>query len=266
TNAYWGENPQGTWSLTVQDIADFDTGTWNSFRAEARMGTLMAKSALDASYVSETTPTFNPGERKAVKMRFKNIGTAAWSTSQIKLKATAATTAAWGITTSPLRATTAPDGTAEFVFYATAPTAEGSYPWQFQVQGPNGLIGTASPANSIEVTGARSEFVSQTGLTATVKPGAKFNAYLTFKNTGTLGWKRADGYALRSVSPINNTTWGLSKVLFNTEVAPGASTSIRIAATAPTTPGTYTFQWAMSRTNTTVFGQPSAPVTITVAP
>ncbi|RYG42688.1 hypothetical protein EON79_18390, partial [bacterium] len=244
TNAFWGENPQGTWTITVQDIAQVDTGTFNAFRAVARMGTLVAKPVLDASYVSETTPTFNPGERKSVKMRFKNTGTTTWTAAQIKLKATAATTTAWGVSTSSLRAETAPGGIAEFTFYATAPAAEGSYPWRFQIQGPNGLIGTSSPDSSILVTGNRSEFVTQTGLKSTVKPGEKFNAYLTFKNTGSVTWKKGDGFALRSFSPINNTTWGLSKVLFNAEVAPGASVTVRVAATAPATAGSYGFQWA----------------------
>lgn len=42
TNAFWGENGQGTWSLRLVDTAAGETGTWNSFSAEVRMGTITA--------------------------------------------------------------------------------------------------------------------------------------------------------------------------------------------------------------------------------
>ncbi|MBM4038673.1 MAG: hypothetical protein FJ290_09175 [Planctomycetes bacterium] len=38
SNTFWGEDPQGTWSLNVRDVFAIDTGTWNSFEALARMG------------------------------------------------------------------------------------------------------------------------------------------------------------------------------------------------------------------------------------
>ncbi|MCX6344042.1 MAG: S8 family serine peptidase [Armatimonadetes bacterium] len=40
TNAFWGENPAGTWTLKVLDTSDYDTGTWNSYSATLRMGSL----------------------------------------------------------------------------------------------------------------------------------------------------------------------------------------------------------------------------------
>lgn len=40
SNAFWGENPQGTWTINVRDLAAVDTGTLNSFSATARMGYL----------------------------------------------------------------------------------------------------------------------------------------------------------------------------------------------------------------------------------
>ncbi|RYG31621.1 hypothetical protein EON81_22490, partial [bacterium] len=265
TNAFWGENPQGTWTLTVQDVGAQDTGTLNSFRAVARMGELVAVASDDSEYVSETTPTFAPGERKAVRMRFKNTGTTPWTTADFRLKASPATASAWGISTTPLRAQTAPDGTAEFVFYATAP-AVGSYPWVWQVEGPNGPIGDANPTQTLNVAGYASEYVGQTGLKRNLQPGEKFNVNLTFKNTGTVEWKKADGIVLRSLSPLNNVNWGVSKVYFNAVIAPGASATIRVAATAPMTPGTYTFKWSMSKGADILFGQPSATFNANVLP
>lgn len=41
THAFWGCNPQGTWTLNVSDRYYDDTGVWQSFSATARMGTLL---------------------------------------------------------------------------------------------------------------------------------------------------------------------------------------------------------------------------------
>ncbi len=42
SHAFWGCNPQGTWTLNVSDRAKFLAGTWNSFSATARMGELIS--------------------------------------------------------------------------------------------------------------------------------------------------------------------------------------------------------------------------------
>ncbi|HTE19513.1 MAG TPA: S8 family serine peptidase, partial [Armatimonadota bacterium] len=39
-NAFWGENPAGTWTLRVRDQGATDAGTWNAFAVTARMGEL----------------------------------------------------------------------------------------------------------------------------------------------------------------------------------------------------------------------------------
>jgi subtilisin family serine protease len=38
-HAFWGENPRGTWTLTVADRISGTTGTWNSYGVTLRMGT-----------------------------------------------------------------------------------------------------------------------------------------------------------------------------------------------------------------------------------
>jgi subtilisin-like proprotein convertase family protein len=49
-NQFWGENPQGTWTLRVRDVFQSDTGTWNNYSINARMGTLI-----------DSTPTSSNG-------------------------------------------------------------------------------------------------------------------------------------------------------------------------------------------------------------
>lgn len=42
SNAFWGEQAQGTWSVNVRDLASGTTGTWNNFAVTWRMGTVVA--------------------------------------------------------------------------------------------------------------------------------------------------------------------------------------------------------------------------------
>ena len=41
SNAFWGEAPQGTWTLTVRDVFGGDIGTWNNYSVLAKMGALI---------------------------------------------------------------------------------------------------------------------------------------------------------------------------------------------------------------------------------
>lgn len=41
SNAFWGAQPAGTWSLKVHDVYAVDTGTWNSFQVTAFEGQLV---------------------------------------------------------------------------------------------------------------------------------------------------------------------------------------------------------------------------------
>lgn len=41
TNAFWGESPNGTWTVRVADAVRGDTGTWNSWSLNLRMGELI---------------------------------------------------------------------------------------------------------------------------------------------------------------------------------------------------------------------------------
>jgi subtilisin family serine protease len=45
SNAFWGENAQGTWSLMVRDVFADDVGFWNSYSVEARMGDVIPEPA-----------------------------------------------------------------------------------------------------------------------------------------------------------------------------------------------------------------------------
>jgi subtilisin family serine protease len=59
-NAFWGENPSGTWTVTVHDKFPQDTGTWNSFRARMRMGELIPATASSPPTIAGFTPVSGP--------------------------------------------------------------------------------------------------------------------------------------------------------------------------------------------------------------
>lgn len=60
SNAFWGETPSGTWTLRVRDVLAQDTGTWNAFSVEARMGQLIPNvtpPAVSSIALAGSTPT-----------------------------------------------------------------------------------------------------------------------------------------------------------------------------------------------------------------
>ena len=113
------------------------------------------------------------------------------------------------------------------------------------------------------VDGAR--LVTQTVPTQ-VDAGASFTASVTLRNSGTTTWTASAGYRLGSQNPPNNTTWGRSRIDLGAgqTVGPGQQHAFSTTFTAPTTPGTYHFQWRMVRESVDWFGDLSTNVDVVV--
>ena len=71
---------------------------------------------------------------------------------------------------------------------------------------------------------------------ATVAPGATVNFTFNLTNRGTKTWGATDFLSFRDV---DNTFLGFPSI---SGVAPGASKTVNISFTAPTTPGIYTYK------------------------
>ncbi|HKY06425.1 MAG TPA: NBR1-Ig-like domain-containing protein, partial [Blastocatellia bacterium] len=120
---------------------------------------------------------------------------------------------------------------------------------------------SAAGGSSGSITNDDSAFVSQT-VPATMTPGAKYFVTVTFRNSGETSW--GSGYSLRSINPEFNTTWRLNQVTLSKIVTSGAQVTFSLSIIAPTTAGTYNFQWQMYKTGTGFFGQPTTNIPVRV--
>jgi hypothetical protein len=146
------------------------------------------------------------------------------------------------------------------------PTTAGSS--SFTVRVTDSQSATAQRAFTINVVqagaGYDAQFLSQS-VPTTLSPGQAFQATVNWLNTGTQTWQGSSGLRLLSQNPLNNVFWGGNTVLLSFfTVAPGQQLNLTFQATAPTTPGTYNFQWQVARDAVSTFGQMSANVAIQV--
>jgi aqualysin 1 len=107
------------------------------------------------------------------------------------------------------------------------------------------------------------DFVSQSVPTV-FYPGQTASVSVTMKNTGPTTWPAGSGYGLGSQNPQDNMTWGIGRIAVPFDVAPGSLVTFAFNITAPTTPGTYNFQWRMLQEFVQWFGDMTANVPITV--
>ena len=109
------------------------------------------------------------------------------------------------------------------------------------------------------------QFVSQVVPTQ-IFVGGSVTVKVTMKNTGTHAWREGNAFRLGSQSPQDNMTWGRNRVvLSSTEtIHQGQQKTFSFTITAPTTAGTYAFQWRMMHDSVAPFGASSPVVSIRV--
>jgi hypothetical protein len=146
----------------------------------------------------------------------------------------------------------------------TAPITPGAYTFQWQMYHNGFLFGEKSASLQITVAADDAQYVSENSFVA-MSPGASFNCNVAMKNIGASTWTQAQGFALISQDPYNNTTWGTNRLLVpsSASVSTGSQVSCTNTLHAPMIPGTYHLQWQMYH-NGVVFG-PLTPIqTVTV--
>lgn len=226
-------------------------------------------SADSAQYISTSSGPVSivAGRDFYVQYTMKNNGTTTWSTANgYSMRTLANPTSTWTRTNLffPTSNSYGPGASLLITGQCTSPVTPGTYALQWQMNVHGVLFGQKTPLVSVVVTQGPDDanFVSMTGVQNTVLHGTSFNATITMQNLGSATW---DGtYVLQSQSPAANTTWGVATIPVVGTVAPNASKSFTQTFTAPSTPGTYIFQWRMFHTGNAVFGAPTPSISVKV--
>ncbi len=227
----------------------------------------------NAGFVSQTAPaTLIQGQTNLVTVRMVNTGTTTWRAADNYLLASAnpADTLTWGLNRVTLPADVAQGQTATFTFEIVAPLTPGSYNFQWQmIREGNPPFGQTSSNLTIAVLplgtrGNAAAFISQ-DVPTLLAPGATALATVTLRNIGTNTWTEATKHRLCSINPIDNGIWNLRRAYLGAPVPPAALYTFTFAIRAPSTPGTYNFQWMMVQETIERFEARTPNVVITVS-
>lgn len=126
----------------------------------------------------------------------------------------------------------------------------------------NNLL-SASGNFTIPVAVRDAQFSAQNYFTAML-PGKSATVTVKMRNNGNYTWTAASNFRLGSQNPANNATWGVSRVIATSDVAPGQTGTFNLTIRAPSTPGVYNFQWRMLQENVAWFGDLTPNLAITV--
>jgi hypothetical protein len=218
-----------------------------------------------------------------VSATLKNVGTQSWSpvgpSPQCNVFRLGSTNPqdnlTWGRLRADLPTAVAPDGQVTITFPVTAPTAPGTYNFQWKMlQECVTWFGDSTPNVAVNVQPAppRDAQVLSQSVPTTMAVGRVYPVSVTLKNVGTETWgpigasPQCNVYRLGSTNPQDNLVWGRMRADLPTTVAPGGLVTITFNVTAPSTPGTYNFQWKMLQECVTWFGDSSPNVAVTVQP
>lgn len=94
--------------------------------------------------------------------------------------------------------------------------------------------------------------------------GQAYPVSISMQNTGSESWSAGLAHRLGSQNPGDNTRWGLHRVDVPGVVHTDGVAVFNFNVRAPTTPGTYNFQWRMVRDGVAWFGATTPNRTITV--
>lgn len=270
SNAFWGENPAGTWTAKVVDAAGGDAGTWNSFAFTARMGTPVLKD--NAKFVSQTVPsTMVAGQTYTVSLDMQNNGSSTWARPAWYLRSESpSANTTWGFNQVNLASADSilPGGSKTFSYKVFAPMDAGTYDfaWRMRHSGFTSF-GDLSPTVpvAVSVLGDAARFMSISSLPSTVVPGSTITVSVTMRNVGTNTWSAGSTYGLR---PTTTTTkWGVTSIPLSPgeTFSRGTDKTFTFKAKAPTTAGKYVMEWRMHN-GTAFFGDRSTSKSITVTP
>lgn len=204
-----------------------------------------------ATGVSISAPsTMAPGSTAYVTVTIRNSGTTTWypglSYPYRLGSQNPQDNTTWGMGRVDLGSTVAPGGQAVFGFTITAPTTPGTYTfgWAMLREGMHWFGGNIASTITVAVPAPvyDAQLVSAS-VPTTMTPGGGYNVSMTFRNSGNTTWTSPD---FMLATPDDNVAFGLARVAMSpATVAPGQNATFNFQVSAPSSAGTYTFQWGM---------------------
>jgi RHS repeat-associated protein len=226
----------------------------------------VAVGSTNAAFASQNVPAnMVQGFSYPASVTMQNTGTFTWNPGEHYLRSqNPQDNSNWGLNRVELPNAVSPGQSVTFSFDVMSSVA-GTIDFQWGMASAAGNFGQASTnvpvAVAVPVNNAA--FVSQMAPTSMV-PGQTTPVTVTMQNNGTSVWRAANGFKLASQNPPDNTTWGLTRVPLPADVWPGDSATFSFNITAPTTAGTYNFQWQMIEEGVQPFGTLTANVAVNV--
>ena len=224
----------------------------------------------DASFVSQSVPSvMTPGQTYAVSVTMQNTGGTTWSAGAAYRLGSQnpQDNTTWGTSrvSLPGGSSVAPGANVTFSFNVTAPATAGTYNFQWRmVQDGVEWFGALSANAAVRVGLDNAQFVSQ-NVPVAMTPGQTYTVSVSMQNTGSTTWS-AGTVGLGSQNPQDNTTWGFNRVWLTNAVAPGETATFSFSVTAPSTAGTYNFQWRMVEGSLGWFGAATPNVAVNNGP
>ena len=221
-----------------------------------------------AQFVSQSVPTsWTIGQTQTVSVTMKNTGNTTWTAgSKYSLGSQNPQDGTWwGTGRVAVSGSVAPGQTTTFTFAAKAPSSANTYNFQWRmVQDGVEWFGDYTPNLALTVSPKinSAQFISQS-VPANWTLGQSQTVSVTMKNTGNTTW--GSTYFLGSQNPQDNTIWNSGRVSAGTPVAPGQTATFTFKATAPSSSGTYNFQWRMLEDQVEWFGDYSTNVPVYVS-
>jgi RHS repeat-associated protein len=131
------------------------------------------------------------------------------------------------------------------------------------VGGSNNLLG-GSGNFTVPLFIRNAQYVGQT-VSATMLTGRTQSVSVQMRNNGDYTWSAGTNFRLGSQNPAENLTWGTGRAYLTSDVAPGQTATFNFTITAPSTPGSYNFQWRMLQEGVAWFGDLTPNVSIVVS-
>lgn len=226
-----------------------------------------------ALFVNQSVPmTMYPGQKYHVWVTMQNNGNVSWTTDyRLAAYASYHSSTPWSVASIPVSYIIEPGKTVTFEYDVVAPSAEGDYTFEWSMMNGSQYFGEHSRPVTVRVRSYPSEtsngynsasYVSQT-VPLTMKTNRAYKVTVTMTNSGNSTWLPGQ-YRLVFADPYTSAyPWGINSVELPMSITPGGSIDFNFKVKAPSTPGTYNWQWQMV-SSSGAFGDKTSPVTITV--